>query len=382
MIDEFGAGTEPQSGGAIAEAILESLNQKGAWGVVTTHYANLKLLASEHQGFVNGAMLYDTRQMRPLFLLRTGRPGSSFAFEIAANIQLPAEILNSAADKIGRGKLDFDKQMQDFEAEKLALNLKEKQLEQADEMLSSLINKYTGLSRDLERRQKEIIESANSEAKNIIKNSNRLIENTIREIKQSNAESNRTKELRKEIADYAETIDKPLEISSLPPIVEPEPKQSGTIAVGRRVRLIGQHESGEVAEINGNEVTIAFNTFSLKADISTLELLQDKKPVAKTVNRGIAYQNMVNDMNARLANFRIKIDVRGKRAEETEPIIQKYVDEAAMLHIREISILHGKGNGVLRLVIRNILQAHPEVKSFSDAPLETGGAGITMVTLK
>jgi len=158
LIDEFGAGTEPQSGGAIAEAVLETLNEKKAYGVVTTHYANLKLLASNHSGFINGAMLYDTRHMKPLFVLRAGKPGSSFAFEIALNIAFPKEVLEKAGHKVGHAKLDFDKQMQDLEAEKLELSQKEKQLQQADEMLSGLINRYTTLKDELDRKQKEILE--------------------------------------------------------------------------------------------------------------------------------------------------------------------------------------------------------------------------------
>ena len=386
LIDEFGAGTEPQSGGAIAEAVLESLNDKKAFGVVTTHYANLKLLASNIPGFLNGAMLYDTRHMKPLFVLKTGRPGSSFAFEIATNISFPKEVLDKAGEKVGHGKLDFDKQMQDLEAEKLELNLKEKQLQQADDMLAGLIKRYTTLKEDLDKKQKEILEKANSEAKAILSKSNQLIEKTIREIKQSQADSQKTKQLRSEIKVFAEKviekeISEPVEIEK-EEIIQPEIITGAPVQIGSRVRMIGQHETGEVTELSNNDAVVAFNTVTLRVKTKNLEVVALNTPVKKAVNRGISYQNMVNDMNARTANFRISIDVRGKRAEETETLIQRYIDEAVMLRVPEISILHGKGNGVLRSVIRNYLSGVHEVKNFADAPLESGGSGITIVTLK
>lgn len=385
LIDEFGAGTEPQSGGAIAEAVLETLNENKCYGVVTTHYANLKLLASNHPGFINGAMLYDTINMKPLFVLKTGRPGSSFAFEIALNISFPREVLEKAGEKVGHAKLDFDKQMQDLEAEKLELSRKEKQLQQADEMLSGLINRYNSLKEELDNKKKEILENASNEAQSILNKSNRIIEKTIREIKQSQADATRTKQLRAEIKEFTEKI---VEV----PAVVPEPEEEVVIPLradpgkpvlkGSHVRMIGQHEAGEVIEINGSEATVAFNTVLIKVKTKSLEVVAGNVPVKKVVNRGMAYQNMVNDMNARMANFRITIDVRGKRAEETESLIQRYIDEAIMLHVSEVSILHGKGNGVLRSIIRNYLSGIPEVKHFEDASPETGGSGITQVTLK
>jgi len=387
LIDEFGGGTEPQSGGAIAEAVLETLNEKKAFGVVTTHYANLKLLASNHIGFVNGAMLYDTKKMKPLFVLKTGRPGSSFAFEIALNISFPKDVLEKAGDKVGHAKLDFDKQMQDLEAEKLELSRKEKQLEQADEMLNGLINRYTSLKEELDLSKKEILEKASNEAKSILNKSNQIIEKTIREIKQSQADATRTKQLRTDIKEFAEKvveiplveIEKEIEKEFVTPLIA-EPGKP--VVLGSRVRMKGQQESGEVTEIHGREATVAFSTVTLKVKTESLEVVSGKIQAKQSVNRGVAYQNMVNDMNSRMANFRITIDVRGKRADETESFIQKYIDEAIMLHVSEVSILHGKGNGVLRNIIRNYLLGVPEVKHFEDASLETGGSGITQVTLK
>ena len=175
LIDEFGSGTEPQSGGAIAEAVLETLNVKGSFGIVTTHYANLKMLAGQHPGFMNGAMLYDTKHMKPLFVLKTGKPGSSFAFEIASNILFPKEVLEKAGEKVGHAKLDFDKQMQDLEAERLELSQKEKQLQKADETLSELIKRYSVLKEELDSKKREILEQAKLEAKRIVCDSNKII---------------------------------------------------------------------------------------------------------------------------------------------------------------------------------------------------------------
>jgi len=385
LIDEFGAGTEPQSGGAIAEAVLETLNDKKAYGVVTTHYANLKLLASDHTGFVNGAMLYDTKHMKPLFVLKTGKPGSSFAFEIAFNISFPKEVLDKAGNKVGHAKLDFDKQMQDLESEKLEMSQKEKQLQQADEMLTGLISRYTLMKDELESKQKEILGKARLEAQSILNKSNQIIEKTIREIKQSQADASRTKQLRTEIRTFTEAVNEsPIAEIQIEKeeIVLPESATGSPVIKGSRVRMIGQNETGEVTELNGNIATVSFNTVILRVKTDSLEVVAGNVPVKRVVNRGVAYQNMVNDMNSRMANFRITIDVRGMRAEETESLIQRYIDEAVMLHVPEVSILHGKGNGILRSVIRNYLSGFNEVKHLSDAPLESGGSGITLVTLK
>jgi DNA mismatch repair protein MutS2 len=301
------------------------------------------------------------------------------------NISFPKEVLEKAGEKVGHAKLDFDKQMQDLEAEKLELRQKEKQLQQADEMLSGLITRYTSLREGLDKKQKEILEKASDEARIILNKSNQIIEKTIRDIKQSQADAAMTKKLRADIKEFTEQIaeipDLEIEVEKKE-ILPVEVATGNPVQKGCRVRMKGQHESGEVTEINGKEATVAFNTIILKVKTENLEVVGGNIPVKKIVNRGIAYQNMVNDTNARMANFRITIDVRGKRADETESLIQRYIDEAIMLHVSEVSILHGKGNGVLRSIIRNYLSGLPEVKHFSDASPETGGSGITRVTLK
>ncbi len=389
LIDEFGAGTEPQSGGAIAEAVLETLNEKNAYGVVTTHYANLKLLAQQGNGFVNGAMLFDTQKMKPLFRLKIGKPGSSFAFEIAGNIDFPKEVLEHAGEKLGHAKLDFDRQVQELETERTEILLKEKQLRQADDMLSGLMSKYKQLAEELDAHKKEIIEKARLEAKQLVEQSNRIIEKTVREIRQNQADKVKTHKLREELKEFSETIDKPL-LSELPIAAEEPPEEQVTVKInpgqfktGDLVTVEGQREAGEIVEISGHEATIAFRTVKMRVQLSILELVT--RPVTKAVagaNRGYSYNNMVNDMNARMANFRLTIDVRGHRAEEALGLIQKYIDESIMLRVTEVSILHGKGNGILRQAIRQYLQNIPEVKQFTDEKLEQGGSGITLVKLR
>ncbi len=389
LIDEFGAGTEPQSGGAIAEAVLETLNGKGAYGVVTTHYANLKLLARSGNGFVNGAMLFDTLKMKPLFRLKIGKPGSSFAFEIAGNIDFPKEVLEKAGEKLGHAKLDFDRQVQELETERSEILLKEKQLRQADEMLSGLMNKYKTLAEELETRKKEIIEKARQEARQLVEHSNRIIEKTVREIKQTQADKTKTRELREELKEFTKTLEEPV-ASEQPiavPVTQDEPVSikisPAQFKTGDLVIMEGQSEAGEILEISGQEATVAFRTVKIRVQLSMLELVT--KPVTRVQagsNRGYAYTNMVNDMNARLANFRLTIDVRGHRAEDALGLIQKYVDESIMLRVNEVSILHGKGNGILRQAIRNYLQSVPEVRQFADEKLEMGGSGITVVRFR
>jgi DNA mismatch repair protein MutS2 len=389
LIDEFGAGTEPQSGGAIAEAVLEALNEKGAYGVVTTHYANLKLLAGQGNGFINGAMLFDTRLMKPLFRLKIGRPGSSFAFEIAGNIAFPNDVLEKAGEKLGHAKLDFDRQVQELETERAEINLKEKQLLQADEMLTGIMSKYRQLTEELENRKKEILENARLEAKRLVEQSNQIIEKTVREIRQTQADKGKTKELRDEIREFAETVSKPAE-NVVPIAADPFPEEIVTkkvdplqLKVGDLVAMEGQQEAGEIVEISSHEVVVAFRTIKLHVKPEMLELVtKQAKRIEAGSRRSIAYNNMINDMNARMANFRLTIDVRGYRAEEALGQVQKYIDESVMLRVGEISILHGKGNGILRQTIRNYLQGVPEIKQFSDEKLESGGSGITVVKFR
>ncbi len=384
LIDEFGAGTEPHAGGAIAEAVLETLNQKQAYGVVTTHYGNLKQLASHHEGFINAAMLYDTKAMKPLFVLRAGKPGSSFAFEIAQNINFPQQVLDKAGEKVGYAQLDFDKQMQDLEAERLELTQKEKQLQVADETLHQLVTKYNMLNDELTMKKKNILENARREAKLIVENANKIIEKTIKEIKETKADKEKTKQIREKAKILGDEItkEKIKKEEKVNPVQEPDIKVPQHFIKGAHVKIAGQQEVGVIADVNEKDATVAFNTVVMKVALNKLEVVSNKQLPKKQVNKGFGYQNMVNDMNARMANFRLTADVRGMRADEMQALISRYIDEAIMLHVPEVSILHGKGNGILRNVVREYLQSVPEIKQFYDAPVEFGGTGITIVRFK
>jgi DNA mismatch repair protein MutS2 len=323
LIDELGTGTDPSLGGAIAEATLEALNAKSAMGVVTTHYSNLKLLAGRETGIVNGAMLFDLKKLKPIYKLKTGKPGSSFALEIAHAIGFPENVLENARNKTGKSQLDFDRELQNLEVEKQEINSKYTEIKVADEFLAELILKYEKLTADLESKKKEIIEKAKSEAKQILDNSNKIIEKTIKEIKESQAEKSRTKEIRAELNILKN------ELLDEAPTPADQPAKTVLLHPG----------SGS------------------------------KHP----------YQSYINDLQSKLTNYSMTLDLRGKRVDEALALLQRYIDDAVLLTIPEVQILHGKGNGVLRQVTRDYLRSQKEVKSVHDAALEQGGAGITIV---
>ena len=333
LIDEFGTGTDPALGGPIAEASLEEMNRKKAFGVVTTHYSNLKLLAGKVRGINNGAMLYDARKMKPLYLLKTGKPGSSFAFEIARQVGFPPEVLNAAAEKTGTSQLNFDRELQNLEAEKSELGKRSTEVKVADEFLNEMITKYQELSKELESSRKEILNKAKEEAKNILDQSNRLIEKTIKEIRESQAEKARTKEARQEVQELKTKIGRDIDKEEKR---DPKEKKPVTISIGQLIT---------------------------------------KPP------RG-PYQSFYDDLQLKLQQFELTLDLRGKRAEESHSLLQRYIDDAILLSIPEVRILHGKGNGILRQVTRDYLAGIKEVKKYADEALERGGAGVTVVNFR
>ena len=333
LIDEFGTGTDPALGGPIAEASLEEINREKAFGVVTTHYSNLKLLAGRVPGIVNGAMLYDAAKMKPLYLLKIGKPGSSFAFEIARQIGFPADVLNSAASKTGTSQLDFDRELQNLEAEKTEVVQKSTELKVADDFLNEMITKYRKLNEELEASQKEILQKAKEEALHILNESNRLIEKTIKEIRESQAEKTRTKEAR-------------LEIQELKKKIEQETKEEDK--KGPKEKKL------------------------VPISLQQLKITPSHGP----------YQSFYDDLQKKLLQFQLTLDLRGKRADETHSLLQRYIDDAILLNIPEVRILHGKGNGVLRQITRDYLVSIREVKKFGDEQLERGGAGITVVSFR
>ena len=375
LIDEFGTGTEPQLGGAIAEAILLELNKKQAFGMVTTHYANLKLLADNHEGIVNGAMLFDTRFMQPMYIMMTGKPGSSFAFEIAKKIGFPKQILDDAANITGDQHLKFEKQLQQLEVDKKAIRKKEQDLRIADQLLTEVVEKYKGLLAELEGKKKQYLRDAAAEAQELIQKANSQIERTIKEIKEAQAEKTKTKEIRQNLEKTKEEIAQKAKEAA-----EPK-KEEGEVVlkVGDTVCIEEMQVVGEILAISDTDATILFDSIRLRTSPDKLRKVS-RAEARKTQRR---WQNgLAEDLSEKAEHFDLTLDVRGKRAEEALDIVDKYLDEAKLLSIKEVSILHGKGNGILRKLIREKLSHIREVEHFCDASLETGGTGITRVYFK
>lgn len=380
LVDEFGSGTEPQLGGSIAEAVVLRLNDKKCFGVVTTHYANLKLLADNHNGFVNGAMLFDTRFMQPLYMLVMGRPGSSFAFEMARKIGLPKDVLDKAADISGKSHLNFEKQIQQIEIEKKEIRKKETELRMADKMLNEVVEKYKTLAADLEQKKRHVIHDANVEARTLIENVNREIEHIIKEIKESQADRETTIRLRKTLDDKKHE----LEVRARELEDKPRPKEKNeTLKVGDFVTIDDMEVAGELTEVSDTDVTVMFDNVRLRTSPDKVTKMK-RSEYKKAQKKGIRYfeNSVANNLSEKSAHFDLTLDVRGQRAEEALENVAKYLDEAMLLSIKEVSILHGKGNGILRKLIREYLSRQKSVSSFNDATLETGGTGITRVSLR
>jgi DNA mismatch repair protein MutS2 len=345
LIDELGTGTDPSLGGAIAEATLEAINARGAYGVVTTHYSNLKLLASREPGIVNGAMLFDLKKLKPLYKLSIGKPGSSFALEIAREIGFPGEVLEAAQQKTGTSQLDFDRELQNLEVEKGEVEKRSTELKVADDFLEELIKKYQRMSAELEQSKREILVKARQEAKELLDNSNRLIERTIKEIKESQAEREKTKAVREAL-----TVEK------------------RKLGLGDKPGSQGG-EPAEVGQQAAQEQSAGKPSFST--------ILQPQAPQPRS-----PYSGYLADLQEKHNNFRLTLDLRGKRVDEALSLLQRYIDDAILLSIHEVRILHGKGNGVLRQVTRDYLRSQKEVKSATDERLEAGGAGVTVVGIR
>jgi len=385
LIDEFGTGTEPQSGGAIAEAVLEELNAKKAFGLVTTHYANLKLLADKQEGVINGAMLFDTRKMQPLYVLQTGKPGSSFAFEIARKTGLPESVLNHAATITGYSQLNFEQQLQQLEIEKVEIARKQTELRIADNLLNDVITKYKRLHGQLEDRKKTLLQDAGREAKALIDKANRQIELTIKEIRESQAEKEKTKLLREQLQHMKPLLDQEAENIAGSLQIEEEKEDEGflELKVGDLVRIDEMDIIGELLQVNEHEAVVAFNSVKLRTSPEKLSKLSKKEVKKETRQQGVRQRpSVMDDINDKVTQFKLTIDVRGKRAEEAMELVGKYLDEAILLSIKEVNVLHGKGNGILRRVLREALSKMKEVATFEDAPAEAGGNGITRVRLR
>jgi len=397
MIDEFGVGTEPQAGGAIAEAILGRLNTKLAYGVVTTHYANLKLMPSKHEGMVNGAMLYDQANMEPLFVLQTGKPGSSFAFEIARKIGFDDDLLAEASEKTGRTQMDFEEELKKLEIEKQALRKQMQEFRIADDFMAEMIKKYEEMIRKQEINQKETLNKARSEASQIIDKANKVVEHTIKEIRENQADKEKTRQLRESLKTQSKELQEELQQEipapvserpkareerpkKLPEVRVPEPVVPAEIVVGAWVRLAGQSGIGQVEAVKGKEIMVSFGSIKLKCLKDRLILANAQEVKAGNLSKPPSlYGRYIDEIQSKLEQYHLTIDLRGKRAEDALTELRKYIDDAILLDIFEVRILHGKGDGILRSLVREYISHVPEVKEFRDEMLELGGHGITVV---
>ena len=376
LIDEFGTGTEPQLGGAIAEAVLNRLNTNHVYGIITTHYTNLKHYAAQTEGIVNAAMLYDRNKMQPLFMLSIGTAGSSFAIEIARKIGLPDDVINAASKIVGEEQIDFDKHLQDVARDKRYWEQKRAKIKEEEKKLQSLTEHYDALVQDIKKKEKEIIRNAKEEASQIIKNSNAKIENTIRAIKESAADKNITQSERRELENFKKSLDKQLE-------KQPSDKQPQDFHKGERVRIKGQNIAGTIDAVNGKTAIVFFGQIKSTVDVSKLEHLtaSQLKEMEKYSANSVAASKKGFDMRERQLNFSQDIDVRGMRVDEALQAVIYFLDDAQMFNVSRVRILHGTGTGALKSAIRDYLYQSSIVKSFKDEHVQFGGAGITVVDL-
>ena len=376
LIDEFGTGTEPQLGGAIAEAVLNRLNTNHVYGIITTHYTNLKHYAAQTDGIVNAAMLYDRNKMQPLFMLSIGTAGSSFAIEIARKIGLPDDVINAASKIVGEEQIDFDKHLQDVARDKRYWEQKRAKIKEEEKKLQSLTEHYDALVQDIKKKEKEIIRNAKEEASQIIKNSNAKIENTIRAIKESAADKNITQSERRELENFKKSLDKQLE-------KQPSVKQQQDFHKGERVRIKGQNIAGTIDAVNGKTAIVFFGQIKSTVDVSKLEHLtaSQLKEMEKYSTNAVANAKKGFDMRERQLNFSQDIDVRGMRVDEALQAVIYFLDDAQMFNVSRVRILHGTGTGALKSAIRDYLYQSSIVKSFKDEHVQFGGAGITVVDL-
>jgi len=411
LIDEFGTGTEPLLGGAIAESILEELSASGSYGVITTHYTNLKHFATSTERIVNGAMLFDNQKMQPLYKLQVGMPGSSFAFEIARKIGLPEEVLSRASEKVGQDHIDFDRHLREILRDKKYWEEKRQKIRLSEKKLEELMTRYEKELEESEKQRKTIVREAREKADEMLSGVNRKIEQTIREIREAEAEKERTRKARKELEEFRENIDvekgreekrveqrleeirrRGSDLEARRPDIRhqkrktlahrPEVKQDSVIGPGDMVRIKGQEIPGEVLEVKGMKCVVAFGMLKTTTATDQLEKIAGEE-AARLMGKERSRVDMGEwDVGTRRVHFRPDIDLRGKRADEAMQMVVDFIDEAIMVNARELRILHGKGNGVLRQLIREYLHTVDLVEWYGDEHVDRGGAGITVIKLE
>ena len=421
LIDEFGSGTEPTIGGAIAEAMLKQFWQKQAFGVITTHYQNLKHFAEDHPGVVNGAMLYDRHQMQALFQLAIGQPGSSFAIEIARKTGIPEEVIKDASDIVGSDYIQSDKYLQDIVRDKRYWEGKRQTIHQHEKSLENKINRYEDELTEIDRQRKEILRKAKEEAEELLRESNKKIENAIREIREAQAEKERTRLVREELNTFKEELagidtkdndeaiarkirqlqerkerrekrkQEKAEKAANPVAAAPKkPAAERPIEAGDTVRIKGLTSVGEVESIDGKMAVVIFGAMKTKMRADRLEHAEvSKSQLSKQEERnnsiagsyGMVSKDTRDVIDNRKLNFKQDIDVRGMRGDEAINAITYFIDDAILVGVSRVRILHGTGTGILRQLIRQYLATVPNVSHFRDEHVQFGGAGITVVDL-
>jgi DNA mismatch repair protein MutS2 len=375
FIDEFGTGTEPQFGGAIAEGILLSLNKTGAYGVLTTHYGNLKQVASKNQGLVNGAMRYDVDRLEPLYQLDMGKPGSSFALEIASKIGISKDIIEYAKTHIGEDRVKYDKMLTKLENQLANYERLVNENKKKERVLDLKVKEYTDLKENIDQNKKKFIQEAKAEAKTLLDEVNKKIENTIADIKKSKGDKEITKQLRTDIEELKVKV-KPEKKAVVIPEVKDE---EGEIQVGDFVRLVDNGAIAQILSLKKKEAEISIGDLKSTVKINRLQKisLSEVKKEKKSFARKTGF-----DTNSKMLEFSPNLDIRGMRGEEILPLVQAFVDDGYMLGIKDLRIVHGKGNGILKEITRNLLRHMNQVAKVEDEHADRGGAGVTLVTLK
>ena len=418
LIDEFGTGTEPQIGGAIAESVLGQFCKKQAWGVITTHYQNLKHFADSHEGIANGAMLYDRHEMRALFQLQIGQPGSSFAIEIARKIGLPEEVINEASDIVGRDYIQSDKYLQDIVRDKRYWESKRQGIHQHEKNMQQTIERYESQVEEIERERKAILTRAKEQAEELLRESNRKIENAIREIRESQAEKEAAKRIREELNSFREEISEVdatqndemiarkikqiqerkarkekrraekkeqarLKTAETAPTGTSSnaPKAKDTLNVGDTVRIKGLTTIGRIESTDGKMVTVIFGDMRTKMRAERLERAEAPKKQEAPSAYMASSKTTRDTIDNRRQQFHQDIDVRGMRGDEAINAVMYFIDDAILVGMSRVRILHGTGTGILRTLIRDYLATVPNVAGFRDEHVQFGGAGITVVDL-
>ncbi len=375
LIDEFGSGTDPQFGGAIAEAVLAGFNQQGCYGIITTHFGNLKLYADKTAGIINAAMVFDLEKLRPRYQLQAGHPGSSFSLEVAAKAGLPARVIKLAREGVGADQVEIEALIHSLEQEKQKLAARNRKLAALEKELSALKKSYQQLQQELDARQKEIIEGAKTEAAGILARTNREIEKTIRHIKENKAEKKETRKVRASLQKFAQEV---------APKKGRRPSEAtvaaGPIKAGDRALLIENQVPVEVLAVKGKKATVLIG--ELKSVIALDKLQRLAGGQAPPPRQPKKTASVAARVTREMANFSPVLDVRGTRAAEVIPLLQNFLDKAVMLNQGEVKIIHGRGNGVLRKLVRDELRQWPQVVDFGSEHEERGGDGATVVVIK